>query len=105
MNIWLDDQRKPPDGWVHLHNLEEVEQLIKLASGFKDFCIERMSFDFHLSHPKRGIDVMKYLAEQCNQDNTRRFWPKTVLYHSNDPKGVKIMRTFAISFQKVILPE
>src|SRR3989344_3540432 len=100
VNIWLDDQREAPAGWVHLHNIEEVEQLIKSVRGLKDFYIESMSFDFHLSHPKRGIDVMKYLVEQCSQNNTRRFWPKTVLLHSNDPEGVEVMRAFQIDFEK-----
>ncbi|MDP3982766.1 MAG: hypothetical protein Q8Q65_01680 [bacterium] len=105
MNIWLDDQRKAPEGWVHLHNIEEVEQLIKSVHRQKDFHIGTMSFDFHLSHPKRGIDVMKYLVELCDRDDTRRFWPKRVLYHSNDPEGVEVMRAFVISFEKEILPK
>jgi|SRR3989304_3310873 len=100
MNIWLDDQRKAPEGWVHLHNIEEVEHLVQAIRGLSDFYIETMSFDFHLSHPKRGVDVMKYLADQCRQNKTMRFWPKTVLYHSNDPKGVKIMQVFSMDFEK-----
>ena len=102
MNIWLDDQRKAPEGWVHLHNIEEVELLINSVRGLKGFCIATMSFDFHLSHPKRGIDVMKYLVDQCNQNKTRKFWPKTILYHSNDPKGIGEMKTFAMNFEKEI---
>lgn len=102
MNIWLDDQRKAPESWVHLHNIEEVEHLVETVIEFKDFCIETMSFDYHLSHPKRGIDVMKYLADQCTQSKTKRFWPKIVLYHSNDPKGIEVMRIFATSFEKEV---
>ena len=103
MNIWLDDQRKAPTGWVHLHNIEEVEQLMQSVDGLKDFYIATMSFDFNLSHPKNGVDVMKYLADQCRRNKTRKFWPKTILYHSNDQDGVKTMETFAISFEKEIL--
>ena len=103
MNIWLDDQRKAPDGWLHLHNAEEVEQLIQFVRGLKDFYIDTMSFDFNLSHPKNGVDVMKYLADQCSQKNTGKYWPKTILYHSNDPDGVAAMRAFVISFEKEIL--
>ena len=105
MNIWLDDQRKAPEGWIHLHNFDEVERLIQSVCGLKGFYIDTMSFDFHLSHPKRGIDVMKFLSDQCNQNKTNKFWPKVVLYHSNDPEGVKIMRAFAVNFQKEILPK
>lgn len=100
MNIWLDDQRKAPEGWIHLHNIDELEILMQSVHELKDFYIETMSFDFHLSHSKNGEDVMKYLAKQCNQSNTRRFWPKTVLYHSSDPKGIEIMQAFATGFEK-----
>lgn len=103
MNIWLDDQRNAPEGWLHTHNIDELERLLETVRGQKDFYIDTMSFDFHLSHPKRGIDVMKYLADLCRQSNTRRFWPKKVLYHSNDPEGVEIMRTFTETFEKEIL--
>src|SRR3989304_7936582 len=98
MNIWLDDQRDAPEGWIHLHNLEEVERFIESARGISAFYIDKMSFDFHLSHPKRGIDVMKYLADLCKKEKTTRFWPRSILYHSSDPKGIKIMKAFAGSF-------
>lgn len=103
MNIWLDDQREAPHGWAHVHNADEVEKLIEYTGAQKDFHIDTMSFDFHLSHPKKGVDVMKYLADLCRQGHTRKFWPKTVLYHSNDPKGIEIMRDFALNFEKEIL--
>ena len=103
MNIWLDDQRVAPQGWMHLHNLDEVKKLIELVGKHKDFFIEVMSFDYHLGHPKKGVDVMKYLTNLCIQNNTSKFWPKTVLYHSNDPEGVKIMKEFAKSFNRDVL--
>ncbi|MBI2676873.1 MAG: hypothetical protein HYX21_02940 [Candidatus Yanofskybacteria bacterium] len=49
---------------------------------------------------------MKYLANLCNQTtNSRKFWPKTMLYHSNDPEGVEITRAFTTSFEKETLPK
>ena len=84
---------------------EEVERFLGAVGKHKDFCIDTMSFDYHLSHPKRGIDVMKYLVDLCDQNNSRKFWPKTVLYHSNDPEGVEIMKAFTTSFEKEILPK
>ena len=100
IKIWLDDQRNAPEGWIHLHNIEEVERLVELIRGGNDFLIDTMSFDFHLAHPKNGLDVMKYLADLCIKEKTKIFWPKTILYHSNDAKGVEIMRSFAESFEK-----
>lgn len=100
VKIWLDDQRNPPEGWVHLHNLEEVENFVELISKVDGLSIDTMSFDFHLSDPKNGLDVMKYLADLCIKKNTKTFWPKTILYHSNDLKGVELMRSFAERFEK-----
>ena len=100
MNIWLDDIRQAPEGWVHVHNLDELDALVKKLG--EKFEIDVMSFDYHLAHPKRGIDVMKYLADLCAQEKTRRYWPKEVRYHTNDPKGEEEMRTFAIEFESKI---
>ncbi len=100
MNIWLDDQRKSPDGWTHLHNIDEVEMVMDFAINKDDFCIEIMSFDFHLNHEKNGVDVMKYLAGLCVQHKTSKFWPKKILYHSDDPQGIEVMREFEIYHEK-----
>lgn len=115
MNIWLDDQREAPEGWVHLHNMDEVEVFLesilypstchtgrRAGSGYNTR-IEKMSFDYHLSHPKKGIDVMKYLADLCVKESTNRFWPKEIFYHSNDPEGVKEMKAFAERFEEDFL--
>ena len=93
MNIWLDDIRQVPEGWVHIHNLDELEKLVKKLG--KNFEVDVMSFDYHLAHPKRGIDVMKYLADLCAKGETSRYWPKEVRYHTNDPRGEEEMRAFA----------
>jgi hypothetical protein len=99
MNIWLDDQRTSPEGWTHVHNLDELKTLLEVASQNSEFYIDTMSFDFHLSHPRKGVDVMRYLADLCVNNQTRRFWPRTTLYHSNDPEGVEIMKAFATEFE------
>ena len=100
MNIWLDDQRDAPEGWIHVHNFEEIESFMETARGLKAFYVDKMSFDYHLGHPKRGIDVMKYLVELCGREETMRFWPKSVSFHSSDPKGVRVMKAFSESFEK-----
>lgn len=105
MNIWLDDIRFAPIGWIHLHNFDEVEKFIHPTSNQDDFPIDTMSFDFNLGHEKLGIDVLKYIANLCVQDKTGRFWPKKILFHTNDSAGRKIMMDFVLRFEKEILPE
>ena len=99
MNIWLDDLREAPQEWAHVHNLDELAALIDIARQNSDFSIDTLSFDFHLSHPKKGVDVIKYLADLCIQNQTKRFWPRTILYHSNDPEGVKVMKEYVADFE------
>lgn len=101
MNIWLDDQRKSPEGWTHLHNIDEVELVMDFECTKEDFTIETMSFDFHLNHAKSGVDVMKYLGDLCTKHKTSKFWPKTILYHSDDPQGIVVMRKFEEEFNKI----
>ena len=96
MNIWLDDIRIAPEGWVHVHNMDELEELVKKQG--KKFEVDVMSFDYHLSHPKKGIDVMKYLADLSVKHKTDRYWPKEIRYHTNDPKGEEVMRAFVEYF-------
>ena len=100
MNIWLDDVRTAPDGWIHMHNIDELEKVIQIMVQKEDLFIDEMSFDYNLAHPKNGFDVMKDLAELCKKYNTKRFWPKIVLYHSNDVNGIKIMKEFTEEFEK-----
>jgi len=103
VNIWLDDMRKAPVGWLHLHNIEEVEKFVGVVQAIEDLRIEEMSFDFNLSQEKSGIDVLKYLADQCVKYNTKKLWPKKILYHSTDTKGIELMKAFAESFEKDVL--
>ena len=103
IKIWLDDQRNAPEGWIHLHNIEEVERLVELIRGGNDFLIDTMSFDFHLAHPKNGLDVMKYLADLCIKEKTKIFWPKNILYHSSDTKAVVMMKNFVESLETNLL--
>ncbi len=104
IKIWLDDMRQAPEGWINLKNIEGVEKVAEIMLQKEDLFIESMDFDFHLNHTKLGDDVMKYLADLCVQNKTRRFWPKTVLYHSTDMNGNKIMKAFADKFVKEVFP-
>lgn len=104
MKIWLDDQRTAPNGWIHIHNIEEVERIVEIMIAKKDLTIDEISYDFHLSHPKSGLDVMKVFSEECIKNKTSRFWAKTIHYHSTDPKGIKIMKEYARKFESEVLP-
>jgi hypothetical protein len=103
IKIWLDDIRDAPDGWLQLRNINEVERFIMIVKDLKGFFIEEMEFDFNLGDIKRGIDVMKYLSDLCVKGNTKKFWPRKIMYHSTDTEGIEIMRSFAERFEKDVL--
>ena len=105
MNIWLDDMRKAPVGWLHLHNIDEIKRFVGVVQAIEDLRIEEMSFDFNLSQSERGIEVMKYIADECIKHKTKKLWPKKILYHSTDTKGIEMMKAFAESFEKEELPK
>ena len=78
MNIWLDDIRQVPEGWVHIHNLDELEKLVKKLG--KNFKVDVMSFDYHLAHPKRGIDVMTSFSASLSISKFYHFSPKRAIF-------------------------
>ena len=76
MKIWLDDERKAPDGFIHVKNNYELKTLLDENPE----TIEEMSFDWYLgSGQPDGLEVARWLAI-----NYLERWPKKVRAHSQD---------------------
>lgn len=100
MKVWLDDLRPAPEGFIHVHNLDEFIRLLT----DKDERIEVMSFDHDLGQDESGreelsgYDIIKWLAE-----NYLDRWPTVVRVHSANPVGAENIRCFDEFVRKRLL--
>lgn len=75
MNVYLDDERQTPEGWVRVYWPNEAIEL--LATGR----VERISLDHDLGDDTRGTgyDVVLWIEEMVA---TSGFRPPVILVHS-----------------------
>ncbi|MFA4845738.1 MAG: cyclic-phosphate processing receiver domain-containing protein [Patescibacteria group bacterium] len=81
LNIWIDDLRPAPEGFVHVHTLADLRAL--LASS--DEPIEVMSFDHDLGDGEPdGYDIIKWIV-----DHHLDRYPAEIRTHSANPTGAE----------------
>ena len=91
MNIWLDDERKAPKGYIHVHDLKEFKNVLETNSE----PIGVMSFDFFLGDgTPNGLEVMQWLEE-----HRPGRWPERVHAHSSSPDACKKLLRHAHSVE------
>lgn len=76
INIFLDDLRKPYNGFTLAKNYEEC---IELLNNYK---VDIISLDHDLGEGKSGYDIAKYMVEN-------NIYPKEIYIHSANPVGVQ----------------
>lgn len=114
MKIWLDDERKPPKGWLWAHDLNELSDIVaavmhlhysldKLGIDVEDkYFIDVMSFDhdlgcFESGVPKPdGYDCIKFMT--CWPMN--KVYPREVQVHSMNPVGADNIRSYDKSYRR-----
>jgi len=85
MNLWVDDIREPPDGWVWAKSAAEAKQYLKTRQVEKASLDHDLSFD-HYSvtdnyNEETGYDLVKWMCETGH-------WPKEKpVVHSMNPVG------------------
>lgn len=101
MKVYLDDERKTPDGWVRCYWPEEVISLLKTGN------VTVISLDHDLGEgreyekPRTGKDVLVWLEEQVKEHG---FKPPQVWVHSMNPVGrieMDIIRRRIIEFDRL----
>ncbi|MGL4821171.1 MAG: cyclic-phosphate processing receiver domain-containing protein [Bacilli bacterium] len=80
INVYADDQRFPPPGFVGAVNYEETIRLLEE----NDVNILSLDYNFRWREPNGG-EIVKTMIE-------RRLAPKIIEFHSNDPFGIMRMR-------------
>lgn len=77
--LWIDDERKPPEGWLWSKDYDDAVYILSLKWVF-----EWVSFDHDLGEGKDGYDVVKWIAEE-------NIWPsiRNIAVHTHNPVGAK----------------
>lgn len=84
MKIYLDDERKTPDGWVRTYT---PKQTISYLNN-KNIKVEVLSLDHDLGDDKvigTGYDVLLWIEEQVATNNY--IPPELILVHSANSSG------------------
>jgi hypothetical protein len=87
MNIYLDDERKTPDGFVRCYWPEEVKKLVLENE------VDTVSLDHDLGNDEigTGYTFVKWL-EEYSYNNPDFKLPNKIIVHSQNPVGAKKMR-------------
>lgn len=80
-NLWIDDIRLPPEGYLWVKTSKEAIDAIKEHGTF-----EHISFDHDLGGDDTSRKIVLWMCE--NEGN----WPKTASVHSMNPIGVVWLR-------------
>jgi len=83
--MWLDDNRKAPEGWLWVKSVDEAIQYCTVF-GFDE--IEEMSLDHDLGKDApTGYDFVKWMETQASMNNEDI--PLMIFSHSMNPVGRK----------------
>src|SRR5690554_5209013 len=90
--LYLDDVRVVPDGFVLVENYVEFTEFIE-QNGLPDF----ISFDHDLGEEKTGYDCAKMLVEYCLD---RQITLPDFAVHSQNPVGKQNIESLLGNFRK-----
>ena len=91
MNVYLDDTRETPDGWVRCYVPEEVIELLKTGK------VEELSLDYDLGFRgdeqwRTGEVVLKFIEEEFFLERANFAMPKFTIHSSNVVGGRRLER-------------
>lgn len=78
VNLYLDDERKPNPGWIHVKTVEEAKKIL-IDPTLRVVC---WTLDHDLGEGQSGYDLLCWLEENP------QYWPlKVPAVHSANPVG------------------
>jgi len=84
VNIYLDDYRSAPDGFILVKTVKECQKLIKEHKGN----INILSLDHDLGEGKTGYDLVKWLSFYNGKKGYgENYFPKEIYLHTMNPVG------------------
>ena len=85
VNVYLDDERQTPDGWVRVYWPEDAIRIMETVK------VTRISLDHDLGpDPRTGYDVLKWIEEQVYTKPD--FHLPLVSIHTANPSARKKMQ-------------
>jgi hypothetical protein len=87
LKLWLDDERKPPDGtWRWAKTVDDAKLCIIWATEFGTFTEASLDHDLGQGYDKDGLALVDWMVEY-------HFWPITKpRVHSMNPVGRQRMQ-------------
>lgn len=87
MNLWVDDTRTPPDGWVWAHT--SCGAIDALCFGM----VERLSLGYVLG----GRDTTRLVIRWMRENS---MWPQEIHVHCINPVGVECLTRMIDRYRK-----
>jgi hypothetical protein len=82
VNLWLDDVRPAPLGWVHTANVFDAMCILSA------YPVEHLSLDHDLGTELTGFDLLRWMKDENK-------WPtESIAIHSMNPVGRERMEQF-----------
>jgi hypothetical protein len=80
MKLFLDDERNPPEGWIHVRSPKDAIDILKTGS------VGEISLDHDLGDDAggTGYDVILWIEEAVV---TQHFVPPKIVVHSANPSA------------------
>jgi len=92
IDLWVDDLREPPEGWVWVKTAYKAQEIIVANK------VDRLSLDHDLGGTKTIMPLVDWLCR--NPDHL----PDTIYVHSSNPVGRNnIKRAFLAEAHKYVL--
>ena len=82
MKLWLDDERRPPKGWVWARTYGQAVSCLETGK------FDEVSLDHDLGEDKTGYDVAVWLEERALDGTLGRLRWRV---HSSNPEGARRM--------------
>jgi len=85
MNVFLDDQRKPPEGWLLVKTVPDTINLLKTNR------VKKISLDHDLGNDTTGTgyDVLLWIEKQVYSNNNFKI-PIMAVHSSNSSARIKM---------------
>ena len=83
MNLFVDDLRLCPKGFIHAKDYDEAVIILKKNK------INILSLDHDLGEGKSGYDIAKFIVEAGIENPL--IWPNEIYLHTDNPVGRKNM--------------